>query len=85
MPPGQVNVRYMVEDVDAAIEFYTKHLGFTLGINASPAFADVTRETCDYYSAAGKARREDQCQMELYLFPVGGTVLNWCMKTWLQK
>jgi predicted enzyme related to lactoylglutathione lyase len=33
----------MVEDVEAAIEFYTKQLGFTLGINASPAFADVTR------------------------------------------
>jgi len=33
----------MVEDVETAIEFYTKHLGFTLGINASPAFADVTR------------------------------------------
>jgi catechol 2,3-dioxygenase-like lactoylglutathione lyase family enzyme len=39
----QVNVRYMVEDVDAAIEFYTKHLGFKAGINASPAFADATR------------------------------------------
>ena len=33
----------MVEDVRVAIEFYTKHLGFTLGINAAPAFADVTR------------------------------------------
>jgi len=33
----------MVEEVDAAIEFYTKYLGFTPGINASPAFADVTR------------------------------------------
>src|SRR5215212_2645814 len=43
MKPNQVNVRYMVEDVDAAIEFYTKHLGFTAGTNASPAFADVTR------------------------------------------
>jgi catechol 2,3-dioxygenase-like lactoylglutathione lyase family enzyme len=43
METDQVNVRYMVEDVDKAVEFYTKHLGFTLGINASPAFADVTR------------------------------------------
>src|SRR6188472_3811379 len=43
MKPDQVNVRYMVEDVDTAIAFYTKHLGFTAGINASPAFADVTR------------------------------------------
>jgi len=43
MKTDQVNVRYMVDDVDASIEFYTKHLGFTLGTNASPAFADVTR------------------------------------------
>jgi len=43
MKTDQVNVRYMVEDVGAAIEFYTKHLGVTLGRNASPAFADVTK------------------------------------------
>lgn len=43
MKTGQANVRYMVDDVDAAIAFYTKHLGFTIGTNASPAFADVTR------------------------------------------
>ena len=38
-----VNVRYMVDDVDSAVAFYTTHLGFTLGTNAAPAFADVTR------------------------------------------
>jgi catechol 2,3-dioxygenase-like lactoylglutathione lyase family enzyme len=38
-----VNVRYMVDDVDTAIEFYTKHLGFTLRMSAAPAFADVLR------------------------------------------
>jgi len=38
-----VNVRYMVDDVDAAVVFYTKHFGFTLLSNAAPAFADVTR------------------------------------------
>lgn len=43
MPQGTVNVRYMVDDVDAAVGFYTKHLGFTLGTNAAPAFADVFR------------------------------------------
>src|SRR3989441_11924437 len=37
------NVRYMVNDVDAAVAFYTTHLGFTLLSNAAPAFADVTR------------------------------------------
>jgi catechol 2,3-dioxygenase-like lactoylglutathione lyase family enzyme len=38
-----VNVRYMVDDVDAAIAFYTTHFGFTLLSSASPAFADVAR------------------------------------------
>jgi catechol 2,3-dioxygenase-like lactoylglutathione lyase family enzyme len=38
-----VNVRYMVDDVDAAIEFYTGHLGFEVRTRAAPAFADVTR------------------------------------------
>ena len=42
MPDENTNVRYMVYDVGAAVDFYTKHLGFELGIN-SPAFADVTR------------------------------------------
>ena len=38
-----VNVRYMVDDVDSAIDFYSTHLGFTLRMSAAPAFADVTR------------------------------------------
>ena len=38
-----VNVRYMVDDVDEAIAFYTKQLGFEVLTNASPAFADVKR------------------------------------------
>jgi catechol 2,3-dioxygenase-like lactoylglutathione lyase family enzyme len=37
-----VNVRYMVDDVDGAVAWYTKHLGFTLLSNAAPAFADIT-------------------------------------------
>src|SRR6516165_6693694 len=41
-PPTTVNVRYMVHDVDAAIAWYTNHLGFTVLTNAAPAFADVT-------------------------------------------
>ena len=38
-----VNVRYMVDDVESAIDFYTTHFGFTVGTNAIPAFADVVR------------------------------------------
>jgi catechol 2,3-dioxygenase-like lactoylglutathione lyase family enzyme len=38
-----VNVRYIVDDVAAAVNFYTKHLGFTVNTNAGPAFADVIR------------------------------------------
>src|SRR6266568_4934811 len=42
-PEDMVNVRYMVDDVQAAVDFYTSHLGFTLRFSAAPAFADVTR------------------------------------------
>jgi catechol 2,3-dioxygenase-like lactoylglutathione lyase family enzyme len=43
MTDETVNVRYMVDDVDAAVAFYTTHLGFTLMSNSAPAFADVIR------------------------------------------
>ncbi|MBB2741240.1 UNVERIFIED_ORG: putative enzyme related to lactoylglutathione lyase [Microbispora rosea subsp. rosea] len=36
-------VRYLVDDVQAAVGFYTAHLGFTLNSSAAPAFADVVR------------------------------------------
>ncbi|WP_432196724.1 VOC family protein [Streptomyces sp. bgisy027] len=38
-----VSVRYLVDDVQAAADFYTTHLGFTLHSSAAPAFADVIR------------------------------------------
>ena len=38
-----VNVRYMVDDVDTAIEFYTTLFDFEVGMSAAPAFADVRR------------------------------------------
>ncbi len=37
------SVRYVVDDVPAAIDFYTRHLGFSLNTNPAPAFADVVR------------------------------------------
>lgn len=38
-----VSVRYIVDDVAAAIAFYTGHLGFTVEIDASPGFAALSR------------------------------------------
>jgi catechol 2,3-dioxygenase-like lactoylglutathione lyase family enzyme len=37
-------VRYIVDDVDRAIAFYTRHLGFTLEQQMGPAFAIVARD-----------------------------------------
>jgi catechol 2,3-dioxygenase-like lactoylglutathione lyase family enzyme len=43
MNPGDtVHVRYMVDDVAAAVDFYTRHFGFVVNTNF-PAFADVVR------------------------------------------
>jgi len=38
-----VSVRYMVDDVEKAVDFYTKILGFEVLTNFPPAFADVAR------------------------------------------
>jgi catechol 2,3-dioxygenase-like lactoylglutathione lyase family enzyme len=43
MSETTVNVRYMVDDVEIAIEWYAKHLGFSLLSNQAPAFADIKR------------------------------------------
>lgn len=40
---AEVSVRYLIDDVPAAIAFYTTWLGFTLELDASPAFAAVSR------------------------------------------
>jgi len=42
-PDQYASVRYIVDDVQAGIDFYTTHLGFTLNTSAAPAFADVVR------------------------------------------
>jgi catechol 2,3-dioxygenase-like lactoylglutathione lyase family enzyme len=43
MSDDLVSVRYLVDDVEAALAFYTEHLGFTVLTSAIPAFADVVR------------------------------------------
>src|SRR4029077_3556127 len=60
------NVRYMVNNVDAAVAWYTKHLGFSLLSNAVPAFADVTLGSLRLLlsgptSSAGRAMPDGAC------------------------
>jgi catechol 2,3-dioxygenase-like lactoylglutathione lyase family enzyme len=43
MAEDLVSVRYMVDDVQQAIDFYTRHFGFELRLSAVPAFAEVVR------------------------------------------
>ena len=54
-----VNVRYMVDDVEAAIDFYSAHLGFSLISSAAPALAEGRRGAlrllvCGTTSSAGR-------------------------------
>lgn len=41
---SRVGVRYIIDDVPAAVRFYTTHLGFTVEHDASPAFVSVVRD-----------------------------------------
>ena len=48
-------VRYLVNDVSAAIAFYTELLGFTLDRQMGPAFAIVRREDLSLWLAGPKS------------------------------
>jgi catechol 2,3-dioxygenase-like lactoylglutathione lyase family enzyme len=56
----------MVDDVEAAVAWYTKHLGFSVLSNAAPAFADVTLGSLRLLlsgpkSSAGRAMPDGAC------------------------
>jgi catechol 2,3-dioxygenase-like lactoylglutathione lyase family enzyme len=55
MTQPTVSVRYIVSDVDEAIAFYTKTLGFTLTLDARPAFAAVTRGALQLWLSGPKS------------------------------
>lgn len=40
---AQIAVRYIVDDVDAAVAFYRDHLGFTVDMHPAPGFAMLSR------------------------------------------
>ena len=49
------NVRYIVHDVDSAIEFYCRHLGFTEKMHPAPVFAMLERgDLCLLLSSPGR-------------------------------
>ena len=41
--------RYIVDDVGAAIDFYTKHLGFKVEMHPAPPFAEISRGDMHIY------------------------------------
>ena len=45
-PTELASVRYLIDDVPAAVDFYTTHLGFTVAFD-SPVFAAVRRHDTD--------------------------------------
>jgi catechol 2,3-dioxygenase-like lactoylglutathione lyase family enzyme len=62
-PPEMVNVRYMVDDVEEAVTFYTKVLGFEVLTSTPPAFANVMSGNLRLLlsgptSSAGRAMRD---------------------------
>jgi catechol 2,3-dioxygenase-like lactoylglutathione lyase family enzyme len=46
------NVRYIVDDVDAAVAFYTSHLDFHLDMRPAPSFAILSRGDLQLFLSA---------------------------------
>ena len=68
-------VRYIVNDVDAAIAFYGKNLGFRVTAQSGPFFAILTRENMQLVLSPPKGPEEDlnRCPMAEDLNQVDGT------------
>ena len=50
-----VTIRYLVNDVETSIEFYTKHLGFELTQQMGPSFAIVTKDDLNIWLSGPQA------------------------------
>jgi catechol 2,3-dioxygenase-like lactoylglutathione lyase family enzyme len=48
--------RYIVDDVDAALAFYTEHLGFKVEMHPAPAFAEISRGDMHLYLSQPSAQ-----------------------------
>ena len=72
-PDEIVNVRYMVDDVSAALDFHTAHFAFVAGTVAAPAFADATRGNLRLLLSGPQSPPGGPCPMALCPSPGGGT------------
>ena len=72
---GSVSVRYIVDDVDAAIRFYTEYLGFVVTMHPGPGFALVSRGDLRLLRARPGSEEvpDATCLMVDSRNPVGGT------------
>jgi hypothetical protein len=59
-----VNMRYMVNDVNAAVAFHTKHLGFALLSQAGQAFAAVVKGDQRLLLSGARAQPGDRCRTD---------------------
>ena len=73
MPDNTVSVRYMVDDVEAALDFYTTHLGFEPLTNAAPAFADVKRGNLRLLLSGPASSFDDPSGNPIELFQPAGS------------
>ena len=75
-PRAVVSVRYMVDDVDEAVVFYTKTLGFSVLNNFAPRSRMSRATTFGCCSADRRARPADRCPMAPSPDPVVGTAFT---------
>jgi len=74
MKLNKLMVRYIVNDVDAAIAFYTQHLGFSESAQSGPYFALLARDNLQLVLSPpkGPGGVRNRCPMAADLNPVVG-------------
>jgi hypothetical protein len=71
---SKVSVRYIVDDVDMALPFYTSMLGFKLEMHPAPGFASLSRGDLQLLlNRPGAGGADKQCRIPSSLVPVVGT------------
>lgn len=73
MSENTVNVRYIVDYVASAVDFYTAHLGFTVQSDAAPAFASVIRGPLRLLLSGSTSSAGGPCRTAASLVPAVGT------------